>query len=132
MYFLIFQETKTPKKVSYTSGKGNSKRASYISGSGIFQPKLEKISCTWKRRPPINFWYFFKKKTIFIFREMKTPKEFFKFLKTETLKNFFYYRKQLSELLKCFLYFRKWNFLVPNLKVFLYFRRTFQILKKIK
>ena len=56
---------------------------------------------------------------------------------TETLKNFFYIsgsnfpsskkkkqkEKKKKTLLKNFLYFRKWNFLVPRLKTFLYFRR---------
>ena len=45
------------------------------------------------------------------------------FQETEILENLFYFRKQLSVLLKCFLYLRKWNVLVPNLRNFLYFRK---------
>ena len=85
-----------------------------------------------------KFVIFSQKKSFLIFRELETTKNslyfrkrnFLIFQETETLKNLLYFRREFSSqknkkktLLKCFLYFGKWNFLAPSLKNSFYFRK---------
>ena len=68
-----------------------------------------------------KFLIFSQTKAFLIFQETEpTPppskKKQLIFQETETLKNFLYFRREFparkAPLLKCFLYFRKWNFLI--------------------
>ena len=74
--FLIIQEIKTPKKISYISGNENHKKLVIFLGNGTFKTKLEEISCTSGKKFPKKF---FKRKLVFIFRENETPKKSFIF-----------------------------------------------------
>ena len=90
---------------------------SHISGNGIPQKNS----------------YSFSKESFLIFPETETSKKFLHFKKgnflifqeTETLKSFLYSgsnflcsKNEKNPLLKCFLCFRKWNFLASSLKSF--------------
>ena len=74
--FLIIQEIKTPKKISYISGNESPKKLVIFLGNGTFKPKLEEISCTSGNKFPKKI---LKRKLVFIFRENETPKKFFIF-----------------------------------------------------
>ena len=81
-----------------------------------------------------NFLYFPKRKLFLYFGKQEPWKNSLHFRKRKsTLINFLYFRnnfpssksekkQQNKQILKCFLYFGKWNFLAPNLKNFLCFR----------
>ena len=86
-----------------------------------------------KTESPQKFLIVSRKKAFLIFPETETSKKFLHFKKgnflifqeTETLKSFLYSgsnflcsKNEKNPLLKCFLCFRKWNFLASRLKSF--------------
>ena len=68
----------------------------------------------------------FSQKKVVIFQEMETSKKFFIFQETElshiSAENFQARKMKRKPLLKCFLYFGKWNFLAPGLKNLCFWR----------
>ena len=66
------QETETPKKILYILGNRNRKKASYISGNGIFQSTPRKLLILQETKTPKKFLIFFQKKPFLIFRETES------------------------------------------------------------
>ena len=103
LYFPIFRETETLKKIPYVSGNENPKKLLIFWKMELFSPSSKKIL---KIHP---------KKIPYI-----------------SGSNFPSLNSNKNPLLKRFLYFRKWNFLSPSFKYFLCFRRELATTEKYK
>ena len=86
-YFLLLQETETPKKNHFISGNGNSKKASYISGDGTFLYfRKRNFLIFWKRyiqNPDV-----FRTRSIFRTLVYLEPETYSKYCQTWTMERF--------------------------------------------
>ena len=86
-YFLLLQETETPKKNHFISGNGNSKKASYISGDGTFSYfRKRNFLIFWKRyiqNPDV-----FRTRSIFRTLVYLEPETYSKYCQTSTMERF--------------------------------------------
>ena len=81
-----FQETETPKKLSYISVNRSPRK---ISGNGTFQSTPRKFLILQETKTPKKFLTFSQKKDFLIFWKTENPKKLFIVQEVETLKKLF-------------------------------------------